>query len=100
MLYRLAHIIQEKFPWLWEVVEDLNAVVCGLKIGNIDCLQECLMKDVRIASINDAGGLADVQQTGDVDLFFVVDAHQAHEIVGKEIAVVGDGTGHKGHPFH
>ena len=59
MLYRLAHIIQEKFPWLWEVVEDLNAVVCGLKIGNIDCLQECLMKDVRIASINDAGGLAD-----------------------------------------
>lgn len=59
MLYRLAHFIQEKCPWLWEVVEDLNAAVCGLKIGNSDRLQECLMIDVRIAGINDAERLAD-----------------------------------------
>lgn len=59
MLYKLAHVLQEKFPWLWECVEAINAMLCGLKIGGTGRLQECLMGDVRIADINDAGRLTD-----------------------------------------
>ena len=59
MLYKLAHLIQEKIPWIWEVVEELNAGVCGLKIGSGQRLQECLSESVRLADINDAGRLAD-----------------------------------------
>jgi len=59
MLYGLAHWMQSKLPWLWEIVEKLNAVICGLKIGNEQKLRECLLADVRIAGMNDAGQLAD-----------------------------------------
>lgn len=59
MLYKLAHIIQRKYPWIWEAVENFNAFLCGLKIGNEQHLQECLSEGVRIADINDAGRLAD-----------------------------------------
>lgn len=58
MLYELAHTIQKKAPWIWEVVESLNATLCGWKIGR-GRLQECLADGVRIADINDAGCLAD-----------------------------------------
>ena len=59
MLYKLAHVIQEKFPGLWESVEATNAMLCGLKLGGLKRLQGCLMDDVRIADVNDAGRLAD-----------------------------------------
>lgn len=59
MLYQLAHIIQEKCPWMWEAVEELNAAVCGLKIGDGKRLQKCMSVGVRLADINDAGRLAD-----------------------------------------
>ncbi len=59
MLYQLAHIIQEKCPWMWEAVEELNAAVCGLKIGDGRRLQKCMSVGVRLADINDAGRLAD-----------------------------------------
>ena len=59
MLYQLAHMIQKKCPWLWEVVEGLNAAFCGIKIGKRLQLQDCLTGGVRIADINDAGRLAD-----------------------------------------
>ena len=59
MLYELAHTIQKKCPWMWEAVEELNAAVCGLKIGDGTHLQKCMSVGVRIANINDAGCLAD-----------------------------------------
>lgn len=59
MLYQLAHIIQEKCPWMWEAVEELNAAVCGLKIGDGKRLQKCMSVGVRLADINDAGRLED-----------------------------------------
>ena len=52
-------MIQKKCPWLWEVVEGLNAAFCGIKIGKRLQLQDCLTGGVRIADINDAGRLAD-----------------------------------------
>jgi hypothetical protein len=59
MLYELAHMVQTKIPWAWEMVESLNAVICGLKIGHRRSLQKCLIPCVRLAEINDAGRLAD-----------------------------------------
>lgn len=58
MLYKLAHVIQEKVPWFWECVEAINAILCGLKIGGVGNLHGCLMDDVRIADVNDIGRLA------------------------------------------
>lgn len=59
MLYELAHIIQTKTPWVWEAVEMANATFCGLKMGNRERLERCLVDGVRLADINDAGRLAD-----------------------------------------
>ena len=59
MLYQLAHMIQKKCLWLWEVAEALNAVFCGIKIGKRLQLQDCLTGGVRIADVNDAERLAD-----------------------------------------
>ncbi|MBR0047439.1 MAG: GNAT family N-acetyltransferase [Bacteroidaceae bacterium] len=59
MLYELAHWLQNKCPWMWEAVEELNAAVCGLKIGDGRRLQKCMSVGVRLADINDAGRLAD-----------------------------------------
>ena len=59
MLYKLAHIIQDKCPWMWEAVEELNAAVCGWKIGDGTRLQQCMSDGVRLTDINDAGRLAD-----------------------------------------
>ena len=52
-------MIQKKCPWLWEVVEGLNAAFCGIKIGKRLQLQDCLTGGVRIADVNDAERLAD-----------------------------------------
>lgn len=59
MLYQLAHVIQKKCLWLWEVTEALNAAFCGIKIGKRLQLQDCLTGGVRIADVSDAGRLAD-----------------------------------------
>lgn len=59
MLYKLAHTIQTKIPWLWEDVEALNSMVCGWKIGDVQSLQSILPGDMRIADVNDAERLAD-----------------------------------------
>lgn len=59
MLYKLAHAIQLKFPWAWNVVEELNAAVCGLKIGDKNRLRKCMIDGVRMADVNDAGRLSD-----------------------------------------
>lgn len=42
---------------MWNAVEELNAAVCGLKIGDKNSLQKCMIDSVRIADINDAGRL-------------------------------------------
>ncbi len=40
MLYKLAHIIRDKFSWLWDIIECLNGVLFALRYGkkleNID----------------------------------------------------------------
>ena len=59
MLYKLAHVVQARMPWIWDVVESVNAAVCGWKLGNKTRLQKCMMQGVRLADINDAGRLAD-----------------------------------------
>ena len=59
MLYKLAHIIQEKCPWIWNCVEAINAMLCGLKIGRVGRLQGCLVDGVRVVDINDAERLVD-----------------------------------------
>ena len=59
MLYQLAHMIQKKCPWLWEVAEGLNAAFCGIKIGKRLQLQDCLTGGMRIADVDDAERLAD-----------------------------------------
>lgn len=59
MLYGLAHVVQARMPWIWDVVESINAFVCGWKIGNRNHLQECMTHGVRMADVNDAGRLAD-----------------------------------------
>ena len=46
-------MIQIKFPWIWELVETINSVFCGLKIRNRQQLQESVTEGVRIANIND-----------------------------------------------
>jgi hypothetical protein len=58
MLYKIAHIMQEKFPWIWDFVEKINATACGLKIGDRTCLQKCMMDAIRMADVNDVGRLA------------------------------------------
>lgn len=58
MIYKLAHTIQERMPWLWEVIEELNSVLCGLKIGDKRKLRACVLTPVRIADVNDAGRLS------------------------------------------
>ncbi len=59
MLYELTHTIQRKMPWAWEVVELLNGIVCGWKMGDVQNLRNCLPEGMRIADINDAGKLRD-----------------------------------------
>lgn len=59
MIYELAHWLQSKCPWIWDGIEALNAVICGLKIGNKQKLKECLFADVRIADVNDACRLSE-----------------------------------------
>ena len=59
MVYKLAHTIQERMPWLWEIIEELNAALCGLKIGDRSKLKACVSVPVRIADVNDAGRLVD-----------------------------------------
>lgn len=59
MMYKLAHTIQAKMPWVWEAVEGFNAAVCDLKIGNRTRLQDCMIESVRLAETNDVGRLVD-----------------------------------------
>ena len=52
MLYKLAHVVQARMPWIWDVVESVNAAVCGWKLGNktlfhvCTFLSECLSDDI------------------------------------------------------
>ena len=59
MLYKLAHVIQKKCPWMWNCVEAFNAMFCGLIIGRVGRLQGCLVDGVRVADINDVERLVD-----------------------------------------
>lgn len=58
MLYKLAHLIQEKYPRVWDIVEVLNAAICGWKIG-CGRLLETHGDGIRFSDTNDAGRLAD-----------------------------------------
>lgn len=59
MLYELAHWLQSKYRWIWRGIEILNAAVSGLKIAGRNQLEGCLMDDMRLVDVDDAGRLAD-----------------------------------------
>lgn len=59
MLYELAHWLQNKCPWIWSGIENLNALVCSLKMVNKQQLEKCLLDGMRLVDVNDAGHLAD-----------------------------------------
>lgn len=50
--------MQEKTPWVWNLVEELNAALCAFKIGDRRRLQTCMIEGVRVADIKDAEPLA------------------------------------------
>ena len=59
MLYKLAHTIQKKMPWLWDMAEDVNAAVFAMmKRRGLKRLDECCDSGVRVAQENDAAALA------------------------------------------
>ena len=59
MLYKIAHWLQSRYPWIWDGVEAFNSFCCGLKIGDGHKLKECLGEKMRIADGNDANKLSD-----------------------------------------
>lgn len=55
MLYTIAHIIQNKAPWLWNMVERMNAVAFQmLRSSSIAQLNVCCSDGVRLANEDDA----------------------------------------------
>lgn len=59
MMYEITHWLQKKVPWMWNGVELLNAKICGIRIGDRKNLQACLIKNVRIADVNDVKRLTE-----------------------------------------
>ena len=35
MLYKIAHILRDKLPWIWDVISIINSFLFGLRYG--DC---------------------------------------------------------------
>ena len=59
MLYNLAHTIQDKLPWVWDMVEEANAAVFALqKSRRLKALDACCEPGVRLATEADAAALA------------------------------------------
>ena len=59
MLYQLAHIIQARCPWIWELVEHLNATVFSWRVGERrKRMGSCLSEGIRLARKEDAEALA------------------------------------------
>lgn len=60
MLYTLAHKIQHYFPWIWEMIEDINSLLFAVRYGHRlkghEKMLEGLHDDyiVRAATIDDA----------------------------------------------
>ena len=58
MLYNLAHTIQDKLPWVWDMVEEANAAVFALqKSRRLKALDACCEPGVRLATEADAAAL-------------------------------------------
>ena len=63
MLYEIAHIIKERFGFIWDMVEWGNATVFSLMKGNAmkknpSVLKECSDKyEIRLAEVTDVDGL-------------------------------------------
>lgn len=63
MLYEIAHIIKERFGFIWDMVEWGNATVFSLMKGNTmkkipSVLKECSDKyEIRLAEVTDVDGL-------------------------------------------
>lgn len=63
MLYEIAHIIKERFGFIWDMVEWCNATVFSLMKGNAmkkipSVLKECSDKyEIRLANVADVDGL-------------------------------------------
>ena len=59
MLYELAHLMQDRLPWLWHGVEELNSALFSLRLmGKKAKMSACLMQGIRIAGKEDAALLA------------------------------------------
>lgn len=59
MLYELAHSVQKRCPWIWDVVEWMNSALFGvMKAGKLKRLRGCLVDGVRLADVKDCGLLA------------------------------------------
>ena len=59
MLYKLAHIIQHNLPFLWNAVEECNALVFGIqKSKGLRTLGDCCSNGIRLATEDDAEALA------------------------------------------
>lgn len=59
MLYELAHTIQNRTPWLWKGIEDINSVLFSLRLmGKKDAMKAIMVGGVRMAEEDDAERLA------------------------------------------
>lgn len=68
MLYKLAHIFQDKLPFVWDVIEWVNSVLFRLRYGKkLKCITDILMKyskifQIREATVGDVDGLVEFFQ--------------------------------------
>ena len=60
MIYELAHIVQNKMPWVWDLVEWMNSVLFTARYGNKVVCQEVTQDGltVRLVKKEDAKALA------------------------------------------
>ena len=60
MVYELAHIVQQRLPWIWDGVEAVNAALFMAKVqGRMSRLEDACVGGARIVGVEDAERLAD-----------------------------------------
>ena len=59
MVYELAHIVQQRLPWIWDGVEAVNAALFMAKVqGRMSRLKDACDGGARIVGVEDAERLA------------------------------------------
>ena len=60
MVYELAHIVQQRLPWIWDGVEAVNAALFTAKVqGKMSRLKDACVSEARIVGVEDAERLAE-----------------------------------------